>query len=199
MSDSIDREPILSLRAGQSLGMRTRLNLLLRDLLPWIRRKAEWMVSRKRASLGASSLTQETALRFSRSIDAIRAKDEPEVKALLSRIMENTAFDSYRAQNRLKRDRKRQLLDEVQGDASPSAEESYALYEQHLRLQQAMESLPSRQQQALTLYLEERSLDEIATQLDCSVPAAQMLIQRAKTELKLVLSRDADSLGNDGR
>lgn len=178
---------------------RPRLERLLRDLWPWIRKKAEWMVSRKLAPLGVSSLTQETAFRFSRSADAMRSSEEPAVKALLSRIMENTAKDCHRAQNRFKRDNKRQLLNEMLPQDTPSAEEAYQLQEQQRQLENAIARLPPRQQQALAMYVEERTFDEIAQELDCTVPAAQMLIQRAKSELRTLFADAHDSLGNHGR
>ncbi len=84
-------------------GDRGSLNRLLRRLWPWLRRKAGFLVSRS-APLGVSSLTQETALRFSRSIVKARAADSPSVKALLHRIMRNTAVSAHRAASRDKRD-----------------------------------------------------------------------------------------------
>lgn len=198
MSAGNQDEELAALLVAARKGDGLALSRVLRTLWPWIRKKAGFLLSRG-APLSVSSLTQETALRFSRSLKETHATDSPAVKALLQRIMRNTALDAHRAQTRDKRDSSGLTVDDWPGFQQLQPEASLLDKEQHLRLQQAMESLPSRQQQALTLYLEERSLDEIATQLDCSVPAAQMLIQRAKTELKLVLSRDADSLGNDGR
>jgi RNA polymerase sigma factor (sigma-70 family) len=177
---------------------RPRLERLLRDLWPWIRKKAKWMVSRKLAPLGVSSLTQETAFRFSRSADAMRASEEPAVKALLSRIMENTAKDSYRAQNRVKRDNKRQLLSEMLPQDTSSAEDAYQMQEQQRQLEDAIAQLPPRHQRALAMYVEGRTFDEIAQELDCTVPAARMLIHRAKSELRTLLADAHDSLGNHG-
>lgn len=157
------------------------------------------MVSRKRAPLGVSSLTQETAFRFSRSPDAIRASEEPAVKALLSRIMENTAKDSYRTQHRFKRDSKRRLLDEMLPQCAPSAEQAYQVQEQQRQLENTIARLPPRQQQALAMYVEERTFDEIAQELDCTVPAAQMLIQRAKSELRTLMKEARDPSGDHGR
>lgn len=128
----------------------------------------------------------------------MRASEEPAVKALLSRIMENTAKDSYRAQNRVKRDNKRQMLSEMLPQDTSSAEDAYQLQEQQRQLEDAIAQLPPRHQRALAMYVEERTFDEIAQELDCTVPAAQMLIQRAKSELRTLLADAHDSLGNHG-
>ena len=74
----------------------------------------------------------------------MRASEEPAVKALLSRIMENTAKDSYRAQNRVKRDNKRQLLSEMLPQDTSSAEDAYQMQEQQRQLEDAIAQLPPR-------------------------------------------------------
>lgn len=174
------------------------LNRVLRTLWPWIRKKAGFLLGRG-APLSVSSLTQETALRFTRSLKETHASDSPAVKALLQRIMRNTALDAHRAQTRVKRDASDVRADDwpVPEDNQPDA---FLLdKEQTLRVASTIEQLPPRQQHAIRMLIDGASLAEIATQLGCSVPAAQMLIQRAKAELRTLLAGDGDSLGNDGR
>ena len=198
-TDEKDDELAALLTAARQ-GDKGSLNRLLRKLWPWLRKKAGYFRSRA-IPLGVSSLTQETAFRFSQSAAAMRAGEEPAVKALLLRIMENTAKDTFRAQHRVKRDHKRQLFDEMLPQNAPSAEAAYQAQEQQQQLERAIARLPPRQQQALAMYVEERTFDEIARKLDCTVSAAQMLVQRAKSELRTLLAdeHDPDSLGNHGR
>lgn len=163
-------------------GHKGSLERLLHQFWPWIRRRAAGLVSRRFAPLGASSLTQETVLRFSRSIDKARATDSPSVKALLNRIMQNTVLTANRSASRTKRDSARQLLVELEPDAA-NLEKTLCDAERIQRLYAAILRLPERQRQAIQLVLEEVSPEEIAGHLQCSVGAAHMLIQRGKHQL----------------
>lgn len=185
---------VLAARQGDGAA----LNRLLRSLWPWLRRKAEFVLGRK-APLGISSLTQETALRFSRSIEKTHAMDSPSVKALLHRIMRNTALDAYRASACEKRDARLCSDDDLSSATELQPERELLYKEQTIRVAEAISRLPPRQQKALMLYLDERTFDEIAEELDCSGTAAQMLVQRAKSELRTLFEEFPDSSGNHGR
>lgn len=191
MAEDEDSDQMAPLLVAAQRGDRSALNRVLRQLWPWIRRKAGSLVARKLAPLGVSSLTQETALRFSRSIEKAHAADSPTVKALLSRIMQNTARDAHRTNIRTKRDAARRLLVELLQEPSPAADETLALTERLHRLEQAIAWLKDRQRQAIELYLQELPVDEIAKELGCSVGAASMLINRAKVQLAELLKAEA--------
>ncbi len=184
------------LRAARQ-GDKGAMNLLLRQLWPWLRRKAGFLLSRS-APLGVSSLTQETALRFSRSIDKTRAADSPAVKALLDRIMRNTAQSAQRTASRIKRDPARLLLAEIDESSLMDAEQQLDQSARLTRLHSAVRQLPDRQRQAITLLIQDLSPDEIAQQLGCSVGAVHMLLLRAKESLTELLQESEQALGNDG-
>jgi len=171
----------LLLRAARQ-GNKGALSQLLGGLWPWLRWKAGSMVSRA-APIGVSSLTQETALRFSRKLDKVRAADAPAVKALLQRIMQNTAYDAHRAAVRTKRDPSRHTDAELSDEAGTDVASKLEQKERLQRLQAAILRLPDRQRQAIQLLLEDLSIDDIAKHLQCSAGAVQMLIQRAKSQL----------------
>ncbi len=178
-------------------GDRGSLDRLLRQLWPWLRRKAGFLVSRS-APLGVSSLTQETALRFSRSIVKARAADSPAVKALLHRIMRNTAVSAQRTALRVKRDPAQQLLAEVDDSMRIDVEQQLDQSARLVRLHSAGLQLPDRQRRAITLLIQDLSPDEIAQQMGCSTGALSMLLLRAKERLAELLREPEMALGNDG-
>lgn len=179
-------------------GDRGSLNRLLHRLWPWLRRKAGFLVSRS-APLGVSSLTQETALRFSRSIVKARAADSPAVKALLHRIMRNTAVSAHRAASRDKRDASGVVTEELLPIEYARPDQELEQSEQKQRLLRAISQLPDRQRTAFLRLCEGVSIEAIATELHCSAPAVQMLIQRAKSQLQSVWSDEVEALLDDGR
>ncbi len=198
MSTDDKDDELAALLSAARRGDKGSLNLLLRKLWPWLRKKAGYVRSRDNP-LGVSSLAQETALRFSRSMEKSRAADSPAVKALLSRIMQNTAVSAHRAATR----DKRAPDDVASGEWSATREEQPELLvlhkEQHERLRHALAQLPSRQQTAILRLWTGASFEDIAQELDCSVGTAQMLIQRAKSQLQRELSADDSLLLDDGR
>lgn len=191
MSDTEKPDEMAPLIDAVQQGDRGALDRLLRQLMPWIRRKARGLVSRT-APMGVSSLTQETALRFSRSVEKMRAGDSPAVKALLRRIMHNTAVSAHRAASRTKRDAERRLLNELVQDPPNDTAAQLHEHEQHQQLHDAIAQLPERQRLVITLLLDEVSIDQVASQLSCSAGAVSMLQQRAKAQLAKLLRHDPE-------
>lgn len=172
---------------------------LLRDLWPWIRNKARRYVSSHDATapMGVSSLTQETSLRFSRTIGSVRAVSSERVLALLDTIMRNTAKDARRNAHAQKRDPGVLIrLDATGPEVDPKTDDqppqlghlSHADLDKEM--QAALAKVPDRQRQAFLLHMEGVLPAEIATQMDCSTPeAASMLVQRARKELRQALAK----------
>ena len=198
MATDEEDDELAALLAMAKQGDKGSLNRLLHKLWPWLRKRAGFFGSRS-MPLGVSSLAQETALRFSRSVEKARAANSPAVKALLSRIMQNTAVSAHRAANRDKRAPGDQSIDEWDFARDALPEHLLLEKEQAERLQQALAQLPARQRTAILRLWAGASFDDIAEELDCSVGAAQMLIQRAKSQLRRALSSDDSSLLNDRR
>lgn len=196
-TDEKDDE-LAALLATARQGDKGSLNRLLHKLWPWLRKRAGFFRSRS-MPLGVSSLAQETALRFSRSVEKARAADSPAVKALLGRIMRNTAVSAHRTANRDKRAPGDQSIDDWDSARDALPDHLLLEKEQAERLQEALAQLPQRQQVAVLRLWAGAPLADIAKELDCSVGAAQMLIQRAKSQLQRVLSADDSSLLDDGR
>ena len=166
-----------------------------RGIFPFLRKRAR-SLRKFYVPLGVSSLTQETALRFSRSIQSTQAKDTPQVKALLDRIMRNTARDAVRAERRAKRDATQASLADWLESPPGTPCDLLEKKEAQKRLFCALEKLPPRQRLVCVRLLEGVPLSDIAQSLGISLPAAQMLLQRAKAELAAQLSADEDSSGN---
>ena len=152
MVDDPEPDELSPLLLAARQGDRGALSRLLRGLWPWLRWKASSLVSRA-APIGVSSLTQETALRFSRKLSKVRATDSPSVKALLHRIMRNTAVSAHRSAAAAKRDPARLLLAELNPERSASIEEQLEQAESLNRLYVAILRLPDRQRQASLLPL----------------------------------------------
>lgn len=163
-------------------GDRRALSRVLRGLWPWLRWKAGFLVSRA-APLGVSSLAQETALRFSRKLSKVRATDSPSVKALLHRIMRNTAVSAHRSAVAAKRDPAQRLLADLDTESAICAEQQLERTERLHRLHAAILRLPDRQRQAIQLMLDDVAIDDIAKHFQCSPGAVHMLLQRAKCQL----------------
>jgi|JI10StandDraft_1071094.scaffolds.fasta_scaffold25771_3 RNA polymerase sigma factor (sigma-70 family) len=178
-------------------GDRGSLNRLLSRLWPWLRRKAGFLVSRT-APIGVSSLTQETALRFSRSIVKTQAADSPAVKALLNRIMRNTAVSAHRAASRGKRNASGLATEVLFPSEYAPPDQDLERSEQKQRLLQAISQLPDRQRTAMLRLFEGVPVEGIATELGCSTSAVQMLIQRAKLLLQSVIGDKDQALLDQG-
>lgn len=187
MAQEEESEPLAPLLKAARDGDKPALSKLLRRLWPWLRKKAGYLAGRSASPLSASSLAQESALRLSRSIGGTRAEDVPAVKALLTRIMENTAESARRSAKRLKRSAVPLSAEDlmtlpVRGDVS------FEQREHEQRLLAAVERLPEAQKQVVLLLRAGASYKEIAKQCGCSVNAAYMRLQRAREQLADILN-----------
>ena len=190
-----DSDPLSPLLQSARKGDARALDRLLRRLWPWIRKKVAGYASRSSLQMGASSLAQETALRLSRSIEKVHAEDAPAVKALLSRIIKNTAISAHRSASRQMRSPVSFSLQDVPADlpepilaaidvsTAEPADDQLARAEHRQRILDRIAALPERQRQVLTLLLQGASYQEAADALGCTVGAVHMAVQRAKADL----------------
>lgn len=192
MAPDEDPDPIEPLVQAARQGDERALGQLLRRLLPWIRKKAGYQVAGSASPIGVSSLTQETALRLSRSIRKVRAVDSPAVKALLNRIIKNTATSAHRSASRLKRDSTSLTPEDLLPQSQDPCDQRFERAEHEQQVLAAIEDLPERQRQAVKLLRSGALYPEIANQLGCSLSAVHMLLQRAKAQIAQAL-RDPDS------
>jgi RNA polymerase sigma-70 factor (ECF subfamily) len=80
-------------------------------------------------------------------------------------------------------------VEETVSDGSPTAEDLLLAREQSRQISEALQSLPANQRMALVLKkYDDLSYSEIARILDCSVPAVESLIVRAKRTLQKKLA-----------
>jgi RNA polymerase sigma-70 factor (ECF subfamily) len=138
----------------------------------------------------AKDLAQEVFLRVWQA--AKTYKPEAKFTTWLYRITANLCL------NELKSSRRRKLfqflqfgedqentIEEVLVDASPSPEDLLLSREQSRRISDALQSLPENQRMALILKrYDDLSYEEIARILNCSVPAVESLLVRAKRTLQ---------------
>lgn len=182
MAREEEPDPLAPLIEDARNGDERALGRLLRALWPWLRKKAGHLAGRSANSLGGSSLAQESALRLSRSIRGARAADSPAVKALLTRIMENTAESSRRSAARLKR-RAVPLSAEDFMTLPVRSDVALEQREQEQRVHAAIEQLPDHQRQAVQMLCAHATYQDIAAALGRSVGAVHMLLQRARAQL----------------
>lgn len=183
MATDADRDPIEPLVQAARQGDGQALGQLLRRLWPWIRKKAGSYVAQSTLPISVSSLTQETALRLSQSIHKVRAVDSPAVKALLNRIIANTAHSAGRSAARLKRDPASVNHDDLMPDVQVPSDQQLERAEHEQAVLAAIELLPERQRQAVNLLRAGASYQDIAAELKCSLSAVHMILQRAKSQL----------------
>jgi RNA polymerase sigma-70 factor, ECF subfamily len=136
----------------------------------------------------AQELTQDSFVRFYRSLDEYRGEAE---WALLETIARNVGYNRVRSLTTIKRGNVRlESLDD--GDSvidpiDPNQKhpiETMIETERQARLRQAISELPKGQRQCLQLWLEDLSSDEISRALRISVVAAKSRIRDAKRALR---------------
>ena len=136
----------------------------------------------------AQNLTQETFLSAYRHIDSYQGDN---YKPWVARIATNKAKDF------LKSAYKKHVLLEYEElptepqEHTPTPEESYVSQETRQQLEQVIRSLPEPYHQPAVLYfIEERSVQEIAQQLDRPVKTVQTQIYRARDKLKKFIKEE---------
>lgn len=192
MTEQNEREPA---RDGHT-DRRAALSDLVYRLWPWLRRKAQRFVRPGISAIGPSSLMQETLLRFTRSIDKVKAKDLPKTQALLKRILANVASDAQRSMMRQKRDVTRLPVAQIPSESASQHESRVSAQDELRWLHRAIARLPARQRQVIEWTLQEQSPPQIAQALGSTVGTVHMLLNRAKAQLAQF--RREDALREDG-
>ena len=182
--------------AGESLdGFRSYLRLL-----------ANMQIDRRvRSKVDASDIVQQTMLQAYQARDQFRGENDKQRAAWLRQILARNLHHATRDMTRDKRDVRREqamhvAIDQTSmrlermlsdGDSTPSAKAQRS--EQLLRMAQAIESLPEVQREALLLhYLEQKSLNQIAEQLDKTRGSVAGLVRRGLAALRESLAPDED-------
>lgn len=141
----------------------------------------------------AQDIAQEAFLRLWRHAGELELGNSG-VKPWLRRVVSNMCIDRMRA------GRNTTVVDEVPDRAEP-ATQGIALEEQDLaaRVKRALDALPERQRQALTLFhFEGLSQLEICDVLSVSEDAVESLLARARRSLKAALKDEWRQLLPDG-
>ena len=134
----------------------------------------------------AEDALQDTVLRTWQQLE--RFGPHPRLDLLLLRIALNVALNNLRKRNRCRsREQRLDTVEEVVDyDASPR--EASEREEQERRLIEQIARLPPQQSLAVMLRLmEERSLAEVATILECSESTARSYVSRAVRRLRAKL------------
>jgi RNA polymerase sigma-70 factor (ECF subfamily) len=133
-------------------------------------------------------------MRVFRDIGKFQPRSDNSFRFWLNRIADHCIIDAVRSARRKKRggDMKRVSPDNKSAKGrSPS--QSVAGHEAVVAIQIAVAELPTDQRRALQLYwLEDKSLEEVAKELQCSKDAVRGLVDRAKRHLR-------ESLGNSSQ
>lgn len=138
----------------------------------------------------AKDLAQEVFLRVWQSAKTY----EPKAKftTWIYQITANLCFNELKSSRRKKwfqflrfGENQENTVEEVLVDPSPSPEDLLLSREQSRRITEALQSLPDNQRMALVLKrYDDLSYQEIAKILNCSVPAVESLLVRAKRNLQ---------------
>jgi RNA polymerase sigma-70 factor, ECF subfamily len=142
----------------------------------------------------ARELTQESFMRFFRTMDEYRGEAE---WALLETIARNVGYNKVRSQNTIKRGAvKPESLDDWDHSHDAETEQPTPLdqmidAERRTRLRTALAELPNGQRQCLQLRLNDMSYEEISRVLRISLDAVRSRLRDAKRSLR-------DRLGDEG-
>jgi RNA polymerase sigma-70 factor (ECF subfamily) len=148
----------------------------------------------------ASDVVQETFVEASRSFGDFRGNSTAELYEWLRAILEHNVQDTIRehmlAQRRSVKAERRldnssqaraRISDQLASEVTPPIMVAYR-GELNERLRAALDALPERQQKAVRLrHLQARHLDEIATELGCTIQAAAAIIARGLRGLRAAL------------
>jgi len=143
----------------------------------------------------AQELTQDSFLRFYRTMDEYRGEAE---WALLETIARNVGYNRVRSLTTIKRGaiRPESLNDPEAARNDPAAAQTHPVErmidaERAARLRQTVAGLPKGQRQCLQLWLDDWSYEEIASTLRISLDAVKSRIRDAKRLLR-------ERLGDEG-
>lgn len=128
-------------------------------------------------------LVQDIAVAVWRALPSL--KDEAKLKPFVFRIAHNRAVSHVARQ--AARPRQDELSDALR-DGAPDPEQSLHETERSRRLVEAVRGLSLPYRQVITLLLEDLSYEEIAEALGLTVNNVGVRINRAKAQLKAVLS-----------
>jgi len=144
----------------------------------------------------SKDLAQEVFIEVYKSLSKFR--EESKLSTWIYRIAVNKSLDEIKKKNRKKRFAIfRELFNSEAVYASDKSDPHTILEERERKemLQKSLDSLPAKQRTALTLSkIESFSSKEISKILKCSVPAVDMLIHRAKQNLKQKLIKQYEKL-----
>lgn len=148
----------------------------------------------------AEEMTQESFLRFFRTLDEYRGEAE---WALLEKIALSVGCNRIRSSKTIKRGAvKPDSLDDAEHpDNHPEAQQQHPMErmieaERRARLGQEIADLPKGQRQCLQLWLEDMSYGEISRTLRISIDAVKSRIRDAKRQLRERLGAE-DALPED--
>lgn len=176
---------------------------------PYLRLLARLQLGRRwQGKLDASDVVQQTLLQAFQGLPRLRASTDSAVATWLRRILANNLANAMRDLTRAKRNATREQSLNAALDASSLRLEAYLAADQSspsqraerneelLRLAAALELLPNAQREALILHhLQDRSLSEIAQQLDRSTAAVAGLIKRGLKQLRLAMHSEDETRG----
>jgi RNA polymerase sigma factor (sigma-70 family) len=128
-------------------------------------------------------LVQEILLAIHQALP--RLEDQAKLRPFVFRIAHNRAVSHVAARVR---EPKSDEVPETMAADEPSPEHTTAARQNAARLQQAVRRLPLPYRQVITLVLEDMSHDEIAESLGLTVTNVGVRVNRAKTQLKAMLS-----------
>jgi len=128
-------------------------------------------------------LVQDIAVAVWRALPSL--KEEAKLKPFVFRIAHNRAVSHVARQ--AGRPRQDELTDALK-DADPDPEQRLHASERSQRLVEAVRALPLPYRQVITLLLEDLSYEEIAEALGLTVNNVGVRINRAKAQLKAMLS-----------
>jgi RNA polymerase sigma-70 factor (ECF subfamily) len=168
-----------------------------RHLYRYARRVVTFFVRRYGVSIDeAQDLTQETFVRLFRNLDSYRGEGE---WAYLERVAHHVAMNVHRSRAAVKRSAVQVTIDAAHDLVSDPADPASAYVEQDFararmrRLATAIDELPNGARQAIVLYLEDLSYDEIAQALGVTTDAVKSRIKDARRILKIAMAADETS------
>jgi RNA polymerase sigma-70 factor (ECF subfamily) len=161
---------------------------------------------RLQGKLDASDVVQQTLLQAHLGWEQFRGRTAGEQAAWLRQILARVLANAARDHGRDKRDvgRERSLEDALRDSATrlegwltsdgPSPSEQAERHERAVRLAEALAGLPDSQREAVVLrHFQDRSLAEIAAELNCTTAAVTGLLYRGLKTLRQRLQPGSDS------